>query len=327
MMRTVAIFALPLFATAFLTGCADQNALAGAEVVNTPPGTVSVYQLAGRLGLYVAESSQYSATLRNANNTVMVYAEPAGGVFVNGQKVAASGVVCSGGLLFAPLDCEQGIRERLRGGYTQSPMTVSRIPVKPTHPLESEKPSPPGKVKGRVVIDAGHGGKDPGTTAAARYGGKTEASINLSLALIVIEHLRQRGVEVIPTRRDNTFIELDDRSAVANRSGADMFVAIHCDSAANTSINGFKVYTSRSPSSASSALAHAVEKRMSSIANSRGLGEAGYRVLVHTTCPAILIETGCLSNSTEAGNLSDAGYQAKLGKAIADGIVDALQRK
>ena len=311
-----------------LAGCTDPNALAG-DVVATPPGTISVYQLAGRLGLYVAESSQYSATLRNTSNTVMLYAEPAGGVFVNGQKIATEGgVVCASGLLFAPVDSEQTIRMRMRSGNTTAPMVASRVPVKPTQPLETERTVPQGKVKGRVVIDAGHGGKDPGTTAASRNGGRTEASINLALALIVMENLRQRGVEVLPTRRDNTFIELDDRSAVANRSGADMFVAIHCDSAANTSVNGFKVYTSRSPSSASSSLAHAVEKRMAACgANSRGLGEAGYRVLVHTTCPAILIESGCLSNASEAASLSDPSYQAKLGRAIADGIADALQRK
>jgi N-acetylmuramoyl-L-alanine amidase len=82
----------------------------------------------------------------------------------------------------------------------------------------------------RIVIDAGHGGHDPG----ARVRGLSEASLTLDIALRLEELLRkQPGVEVVQTRRKDTFVSLEERAEIANRSGADLFISIHANASNN----------------------------------------------------------------------------------------------
>lgn len=92
----------------------------------------------------------------------------------------------------------------------------------------------------RVVIDAGHGGKDPGTI------GKTsrEKEIVLSLALQVGKYIEENlpEVEVIYTRKSDVFIELKERANIANRNRADLFVSIHCNATGTPSVHGTETY-------------------------------------------------------------------------------------
>src|SRR5207237_10388716 len=76
----------------------------------------------------------------------------------------------------------------------------------------------------RIVIDAGHGGHDPG----AKVKGLTEADVTLDVALRLQKLLqKQSGVEVILTRRDDSYVPLNERTAIANRAGADLFLSLH----------------------------------------------------------------------------------------------------
>lgn len=92
----------------------------------------------------------------------------------------------------------------------------------------------------RVVVDAGHGGKDPGTVGRI----SKEKDIALSIALKVGSYIEKNfpEVKVIYTRKDDTFIPLDERSRIANEAKADLFISIHCNSAPNRTSFGTETY-------------------------------------------------------------------------------------
>jgi len=77
-----------------------------------------------------------------------------------------------------------------------------------------------------VVVDAGHGGKDPGNTG----NGYLEKKIALSIALKLGKKLENNGVKVVYTRKSDVFVNLFERANIANRSNAQLFISIHCDS-------------------------------------------------------------------------------------------------
>jgi N-acetylmuramoyl-L-alanine amidase len=91
----------------------------------------------------------------------------------------------------------------------------------------------------RIVIDPGHGGHDPGTIA----NGAEEAEIVLDIALRLERLLaREPGLDVVLTRRTDVFVPLEQRTAIANRQGADLFLSIHANSSRNTSARGIETY-------------------------------------------------------------------------------------
>jgi N-acetylmuramoyl-L-alanine amidase len=91
----------------------------------------------------------------------------------------------------------------------------------------------------RIVIDPGHGGHDPGTPAK----GLTEAQLTLDVALR-LEKLLQKdpGIEVVLTRRTDVYVPLEERTAIANRSNADLFLSIHANSSNNSTARGIETY-------------------------------------------------------------------------------------
>ena len=95
----------------------------------------------------------------------------------------------------------------------------------------------------RVVIDAGHGGKDSGTMGTKRY--KTyEKDIALKISLMLGDYIKKNipDVDVIYTRNDDTFIELRQRTIIANEKNADLFISIHCDGFTNSKASGASVF-------------------------------------------------------------------------------------
>ncbi len=310
MARSVSTILLIVLAGVLVGGCQQPNAFAADtnEPVAAPLGTISVYQLAGRLDMKVAASGAHSAALKDRTNTVLLFADPGGRVFVNGKVVGhTGGIVPVSGMLFLPVALTDSIRSALR---SPRPKTPQRTPQMHT------------SARRLVVLDSGHGGKDPGTDKYRIY----EKTINLSVARKVAQILRTKGVAVMLTRSDDTFIELNERAAIANRAGATLFVSIHADSSPDGSVHGFSAYVARSPSQQSVAAARAILRRLAGTTGAvdRGLKMADYRVLVRTTCPSVLVELGYLSNGFEAVKLADAGYQARLADAIAQGVSDFL---
>lgn len=93
--------------------------------------------------------------------------------------------------------------------------------------------------KFKVVLDAGHGGKDYGAT----YHGNVEKNIALKTVLKVGEILeKDPNITVVYTRNKDVFVELDDRANIANKSKANIFVSMHCNANANTSASGNETY-------------------------------------------------------------------------------------
>lgn len=186
-------------------------------------------------------------------------------------------------------------------------------------------PPPRARVRlsgGTVVVDAGHGGRDPG---AIGVGGVREKHVNLNIAREVVRRLRAQGARIVTTRSDDTFRTLEARAALADETRADLFVAIHADSIKDSSISGCTVYIARGASSASRAAAKAILKAFEQNGIScRGIREAGYRVLVGHKRPAVLVECGYLTNPKEARLLATAQYQAEIAEAITDGVVAYL---
>jgi N-acetylmuramoyl-L-alanine amidase len=208
---------------------------------------------------------------------------------------------------------------------SEAPASTWTPPPGGSHSTLPVIPSPLARITGKVVIDAGHGGKDDGTHSAA---GVTEKSINLAVALAVAQCLREKGIDVVLTRSNDTFMELAGRTAIANRSGARLFVSIHADYNNKPSMQGHTILLPQNGSAQSSRLANLISSNMvmaGSTKHSVRRDSRGLYVLEHTNCTSLLVELGFLSNRTEAAGLAKATTQTRLGKAIAEGIAQYLQ--
>jgi N-acetylmuramoyl-L-alanine amidase len=207
-------------------------------------------------------------------------------------------------------------------------------PVRPVAPEPEPLPPPPPPMPApapqypvsgvTVVIDPGHGGKDPGAMGRG-ISIYPEKTLTLSIAIQVGQNLRNRGVNVIYTRSDDRFIELDERANISNRNSAYLFVSIHIDSSNNRRATGATVYMSRSPGSKSRHVASCIASALrSSGIECRGVKQANYRVLSANDRPCVLVECGFISNYGEAQQLCNYGYQARIAAAIANGIADCI---
>jgi N-acetylmuramoyl-L-alanine amidase len=125
-----------------------------------------------------------------------------------------------------------------QGEKTPSDDAVKAPPQSPSTSL----PARDAAEKYVVVIDPGHGGKDPG--AASNDGQLKEKEVTLCVALRVKERIEQKvpGVTVALTRTDDSFLPLQERTAIANSLNADLFVSIHCNAADDTSSRGIETY-------------------------------------------------------------------------------------
>jgi len=206
------------------------------------------------------------------------------------------------------------------------PPPVVRTPsVQPATRLPQPAPTPP-PPKARnlsgavIVVDPGHGGKDPGAPARGRSQ-QPEKSIVLDIGLKLESLLTQQGAQVIMTRSTDRFIELADRAAIAERARADLFVSLHVDAAQRTSASGVGIfiYTGASPESQRAAL-----RMLSAIQRAgitcRGIDRRNFHVLREHSRPAMLIECGFLTNAGDALALNTNAYRQQLARAIANGI-------
>ncbi|MHC4165731.1 MAG: N-acetylmuramoyl-L-alanine amidase family protein [Planctomycetota bacterium] len=286
-----------------IAGCGQPSQGPIVEDASTlTPQTVTIYELAGLLGLRVSQSTPTHVKLKNSANTVMLFTVSEGRVYVNAKPVGTIGTV-----------------EKTDGRIRVSRSLVSQI--RPA--LQKPASGPLVRVNGSsrcIVIDAGHGGKDPGATSIL---GGYEKSINLKVARKVASLLSERGFKVRMTRSSDRFIELEDRAAIANRLRADLFVSIHSDSFPKSSRRGYTMYVARSASRHSFRAASAIARSMSRTGlGSHGTQTADYKVLIGTRGPAVLVEMGYLTNRREAALLRSPSFQTRLAEAIADGISD-----
>jgi N-acetylmuramoyl-L-alanine amidase len=178
-------------------------------------------------------------------------------------------------------------------------------------------------LKGRIiVIDPGHGYKDPG----ASYDGHKEKDIVLSVGKKVAEKLKSAGAHVVMTREADTFLELPDRVKLAQNSFAELFVSIHVNSVKNnTTVNGTETYfdTSTNMNGAESRLlAYEIQKEIVERADmyNRGIKDSGFYVIRNNQIPAVLIELGFIPNKTDREKLISEQYQNIYAQSIYQGI-------
>ena len=193
-----------------------------------------------------------------------------------------------------------------------------------------------------ILLDPGHGGRDRG--AAGRI--SVEKQLTLRIALRVAALLRSRGFRVVLTRTSDRTVPLEKRGALAARTGADVFVSIHLNSA-SPGVNGIETYCltpAGAPSSndrakkkgdmsrcrgnnwdANNLLLAATMHRKLLVrtgAADRGLKRARFAVLRDLTVPGVLLEAGFLSNVQEERRLVSGSYIETVARAIADAIVE-----
>lgn len=176
-----------------------------------------------------------------------------------------------------------------------------------------------------VILDAGHGGNDGGTT----YGNLNEKDITIMFVQQLKEKLEKEGIRVILTREDDTYLSLEQRAAAANSSSADVFVSLHCNYYEDDSkISGLECYHLEG-SEKSGAFAQSIVDAISEnpAIDCRGTRTENFFVLKKTNIPAVLIELGYLSNKGDRQNLQSADYQDVLTDRIAAGILAGLQNK
>lgn len=169
-----------------------------------------------------------------------------------------------------------------------------------------------------IVIDPGHGGKDPGTTSQSTK--VQEKELALRTGLLLQEELVNRGYQVTMTRDSDWYPELRDRSGLANELDADVFLSIHYNSASN-SASGIETFAYNT--SDNTQLAEPIQRALiaSTGATNRGVKNGNRLIVLNTTkVPAALLELGFLSNATEAKRVLDSAYQQTMVKAIANGL-------
>jgi N-acetylmuramoyl-L-alanine amidase len=215
---------------------------------------------------------------------------------------------------------------------------------------------------GRVVIDAGHGGKDTGTIGRT---GLLEKELVLDVALRLGQLIRQQlGADVVYTRSDDTFIPLGERTEIANRAKADLFISIHANASSDPSATGVETYyfnlhgdrkaldvAMRENAAADSAIsdlndllkkavlqtkleesrefAQKVQEslavnsiKMNVNAHDRGVRKAPFVVLIGASMPSILAEIGFVSNPHDEKLLRRSDQRDKIARALFKGVTE-----
>ena len=172
----------------------------------------------------------------------------------------------------------------------------------------------------KVFLDFGHGGKDPGAIG----NGLQEKDIVLSVGLLVGKVLERHNVEVYYSRTTDIFIELTERSTMANRLDVDVFVSIHCNSFGDGKAQGLETF-SHPLSKNGTALAKCIQDSILKDklhTKDRGIKTANFSVLRNTKATAALVELGFISNKEDSEILKNK--QSELAESVAKGILNFL---
>lgn len=172
----------------------------------------------------------------------------------------------------------------------------------------------------KLVLDPGHGGKDPGAVG----NGLVEKNLNLELSMRVAGKLADYDAAVTLTRSFDTDLSLDERCYIANNLGADLFCSLHTNSGGGT---GFESFIHTSAGTKTESIRNVIHDMMADYYNSvgfrdRGKKRADFAVLRNTVMPAVLLENFFIDNPKDAVILRDVFD--RLAGVIAGGLVKAL---
>ncbi|MDQ6929451.1 MAG: N-acetylmuramoyl-L-alanine amidase family protein [Candidatus Eremiobacteraeota bacterium] len=209
---------------------------------------------------------------------------------------------------------------------------VANVPVQPGQNAPgtwkyAPAPEAPASANSRlIVLDPGHGGSDAGAARSE----VVEKKVNLDISQRLRDILVARGWQVTMTRdsdkdvyapNDGAREELQARCDAANNAGARLFVSVHANTAGSSSVSGSTFYYSKS---VDVPLARAIERRViaESGTNDDGVQKSKFYVTLHTTMPAVLIETAFMTNPGDYRRLLSNDWRQRMAQAIADGIGD-----
>ena len=180
-----------------------------------------------------------------------------------------------------------------------------------------------------LVIDAGHGGADPGMVGDAVL----EKDVNLTVAQILSGYCRSAGADVTMTREsdaslsDSKRADLDERVALTQKAQADVFISLHCNSfVADPSQHGAQVFYAADNEEGrrlAETLQHALSRQLGNTERT-ALPHADSYLLKNIDCPAVIVEMGFLSNAAEEEELASPDYQQELGWTMFRGLGDYL---
>ncbi|WP_442602443.1 N-acetylmuramoyl-L-alanine amidase family protein [Paenibacillus sp. KN14-4R] len=169
----------------------------------------------------------------------------------------------------------------------------------------------------KIVIDAGHGGKDPGADGAS---GKRERAYTLALSKKVFDLLKQEPMfEVYMTRTDDTFVDLEDRIKLANDLNAEAFISIHGNTYADSNVSGTETYYYADDSIPFASKVHEYLVKATGFKD-RGVRKEHLKVLTQSNNLAILLEVGFLTNRSDETNMLSDRHQDRTATAIVKGI-------
>ncbi|MHB8065688.1 MAG: N-acetylmuramoyl-L-alanine amidase, partial [Ruminiclostridium sp.] len=180
-----------------------------------------------------------------------------------------------------------------------------------------------------VVIDAGHGGLDPG----AADNSVKEKDINLAIALKLEKLLKAKNVKTFSLRQDDTFVGLYDRPYIANALNATLFLSIHNNAIDNKNVSGTETLYYHEKAGDKSLTGEKFAKMIQDLllnnlksVNRKTVDRPGLVVLKYTKMPSALAEIGFVTNPKEAKNLQSEAYQQKAAEALCEAIVKALEK-
>lgn len=213
--------------------------------------------------------------------------------------------------------------------------------------LLSVLPTAEGETKQlRVMLDPGHGGEDDGASGAEPA--VKEKDLALAVALQIGARLTRAGLSVSYTRTNDVSLALDERSRLTRKARADLFISVHANYASNADASGVETYVlplGGYPGTAEGSgvrgrqvgnrndfhntlLGYAVHRNLTRLDESpdRGLKRQSYYVLRETSCPAVLLEIGFLSNPAEVRRMLGEAWQSACSAAVADGVLSYARK-
>jgi len=207
----------------------------------------------------------------------------------------------------------------------QSPISPIN-PITPINPPNQPNPSidlPVVRGRQLVVIDPGHGGRDPG---AVGIGGLRESGIVIDISQQVADLLEQQGVQVRMTRTTDVEVDLAPRVNMANQANATVFVSIHANaiSMSRPEVNGVETFYFSSGRSLSDSIQRSILEAIPEM-NDRRVRRANFYVLRNTRMPAALVEVGFVTGAEDAARLRDPAFRSRMAAAIARGILRYIQ--
>ncbi|MBD2563492.1 MULTISPECIES: N-acetylmuramoyl-L-alanine amidase [Nostoc] len=258
-------------------------------------------------------------------NTVVVLVQPAAGVQLGQPQQIGDQ------LLALPI---QGSRRIVAIPPGRPPFALPPLPPPNRGPFpdpNNPNPQPPTQpqrrvTNGRVVvlIDPGHGGKDPG---AVGLGGLREKDVILPISKRIAQVLQQNGVQVVMTRDSDYFVTLPGRVQLAERANADVFVSIHANAVGpgRSDVSGLETYYYDSGLGLARTVHNSILQNVN--VRDRGVRRARFFVLRKSSMPSILVETGYLTGRDDNAKLRSSAYQNQMADAIARGILQYLKRR